>query len=138
MIELGDGLVETIHAGEGFRMVMRDGMTVCADGQFDRDFNLKCVRDSEPLDGKRIAWIGGGYCIGATEAAKSPCTQTVYEIEPDLEEFCPKGVTFIPGDWRDTISGKFDIAVYDLGGPVPYDILTQYLAPGGLILPKEA
>ena len=85
-----------------------------------------------------VAWIGGGLCIGPGIVAFSGITQTVYEIRPYLREFCPEGVTFIPGDWRDTISGKFDVIVYDLGGDVPYVTLAQYLTPSGLVLPKEA
>jgi hypothetical protein len=91
---------------------------------------------ASPLTGKTVAWIGGGFCIGPRLFSIASCKQTVYEIEPALERFCPDGITFIPGDWRDNLTGKFDVIVYDLGGPIPYDILAQHLNPGGIILPK--
>ena len=47
-------------------------------------------------------------------------------------------VKFIPGDWRDTISGHYDVIVYDLGGDIPRDILAKHLNKGGIILPNEA
>jgi hypothetical protein len=47
-------------------------------------------------------------------------------------------VSFVPGDWRDMIDGLFDVIVYDLGGDVPRETLSQHLNRGGIILPNEA
>ena len=90
-----------------------------------------------PFDGKTVAWIGGGLCIGPRLFAIADCKQTVYEIEPALYEFCPDRVLFIPGDWKDTIKGKYDLIIYDLGGEVPRETLAKYLNPGGKILPEK-
>ena len=89
------------------------------------------------LDGKAVAWIGGGFCIGPRVFAIADCSQTVYEIEPSLQEFCPKGIEFIPGDWKDTIKGKYDVIIFDLGGEVPRADLAKNLNAGGIILPKD-
>ena len=93
--------------------------------------------EAGPLTGRSIAWIGGGLCVGPRLFAIAECKQVVYEIEPALKEFCPDGIEFIPGDWWETISGRYDVIVYDLGGPVPRETLALFLAPGGVILPKE-
>lgn len=106
----------------------------------DQDCYARAARfalDAAPFAGKSVAWIGGGLCIGPRLFAIGDCGQAVYEIEPALEEFCPKGVTFIPGDWRDTISGRFDVVIFDLGGEVPREELAKFLTPSGCILPRE-
>jgi len=87
------------------------------------------------LEGKSVAWIGGGFCIGPRVFAISGCTQDVYEIEPSLSEFCPQDVTFIPGDYRDTMRGRYDVIVFDLGGEIPVEFLSRHLKPGGRIIP---
>jgi hypothetical protein len=135
MIELGDGLTLQIHGGEGYRMVMRGNTNICIDNRREVAFNAMCREQAGDVKGKTVAWIGGGMCIGPRlfDGAK----QTVYEILPALKQFCPEGVKFIPGDWRDTISGKYDIVIFDLGGEVPRETLAEFLAPGGVILPKE-
>lgn len=118
------------------RFIRKGGTYLCGE---DIDTYARAARfaiDAASLTGKRIAWIGGGLCVGPRVFAIADCRQTVYEIEPSLHEFCPADVTFIPGDWRDTISGRFDIVIYDLGGDVPRDDLVAHLNPGGIILPK--
>lgn len=95
------------------------------------------VLEAGPLAGKSVAWIGGGFCVGPRVFAIADCKQTVYEIEPALAEFCPEGVEFVPGDYRDTMRGTYDVIVYDLGGDVPREFLSKHLNDGGVILPKE-
>lgn len=90
-----------------------------------------------PLTGKSVAWIGGGFCYGPRCFSIADCKQTVYEIEPDLAEFCPEGIEFIPGDWSDTLRGEYDVVIFDLGGDVPRERLMRHLTPGGVILPKK-
>lgn len=90
-----------------------------------------------PLKGKTVAWIGGGFCIGPRLFTIADCQQTVYEIEPTLAEFCPKGITFVVGDYQDTLKGQFDVIVYDWNWDIPYDHLSKHLNPGGVILPKK-
>jgi hypothetical protein len=118
------------------QILSRDGL-IAADDQECYAQSTRFALSAAPLNGKLIAWIGGGLCIGPRLFALAECEQVVYEIEPLLAEFCPKGVKFIPGDWRDTISGTYDVIVYDLGGEVPRETLANFLAPGGVILPKE-
>lgn len=137
MIQLGDGMTVEIHAGEGFRMVMRDGMCVCSDGHDAHDRAAVFLAAATPLTGKSVAWIGGGMCVGPRLFSLSNCAQTVYEIEPALAEFCPEGIKFVPGDWRTTLSSTYDLIIYDLGEDVPTAALSQFLSPNGLILPAE-
>ena len=104
------------------------------------DFVARVARfalSASPIEGKSVAWIGGGLCIGPRLFAIASCKQTVYEIEPALAEFCPEDVKFVPGDWKDTINGSYDVIVYDLGGDVPREVLAKHLNPGGVILPKD-
>ena len=109
--------------------------SIADEGPGQMAFTSQCQLETSPLTGKTVAWIGGGTCLGPRIFAESGCVQTVYEIEPTLAEFCPSGVAFVPGDWRATISGKFDVVIYDLGGDVPYDALAAHLNNGGKILP---
>jgi hypothetical protein len=136
MTDLGDGLTLEIHAGEGYRMVMRGNINVCIDNSVETAFNVKCREQAGDVKGKAVAWIGGGMCIGPR--LFDGAVQTVYEILPALKTFCPEGVQFVPGDWRNTLTGKFDVIVYDIGGEVPREELAKFLAAGGLILPLEA
>ena len=135
---MGAGMgVTIIHEGPITR-VIKDGVQIASDELGDLGYfagNLLAIREAGIHSGS-VAHIGGGLCCLAR--MMGPAYQhTVYEIEPALEEFCPEGVTFIPGDWRDTISGKYDVIVYDLGGEVPREELSGHLNPGGRILPPE-
>jgi hypothetical protein len=131
-----------IDDSPGFRMILSSKTGTVAD---DSPGQLKSVAvqalASAPLlksiKSPTVAWIGGGLCIGPRLFAIADCRQTVYEIEPALREFCPEGVTFIPGDYRDTITGTYDIIIYDLGGEVPRETLAKHLNPGGKILPEK-
>lgn len=105
----------------------------------DQDCYARAARfalDAAPFTGKTIAWIGGGLCVGPRLFAMVECTQDVYEIEVELKEFCPPGVAFAAGDWRDTLKAKYDVIIYDLGGETPAGELSKFLRPGGMILPK--
>ena len=136
MTDLGDGLTLEIHNGEGYRMVMRGNINICIDNSVETEFNSMCREQAGDVKGKTVAWIGGGLCIGPR--LFDGAVQTVYEILPALKTFCPEGVTFVPGDWRDTLTGKYDVIIYDLGGDVPREHLAKHLTPGGIVLPKEA
>jgi spermidine synthase len=126
----------TIYAKNGTRLVLNNaGECIAADQDDIHARAAKFAIEAGRLFGKSVAWIGGGLCVGPRVFAAAECKQTVYEIEPALAEFCPKGIEFVAGDWRTTIEGKFDIIVYDLGDEVPRDTLSAYLAPGGSILP---
>lgn len=116
---------------------MKDGLNFVGE---DTETYARAARfaiDAAPFTLKTVAWIGGGMCVGPRLFTVTRCTQTVYEIEPSFAEFCPVGITFVPGDWRVTLTGRFDIIVFDLGGPVPYGDLTPFLNIGGIILPEE-
>ena len=125
----------TIDSSNSFRVAFNATGSIAAEEPSEYAFLITCALACAPIMGKQIAWIGGGFCIGPRLfiGAKS----TVFEIEPDLREFCPEGVEFVAGDWRDTISGKFDIVIFHLGGDVPYFVLEKHLNPGGVILPKK-
>jgi hypothetical protein len=121
---------------EGYERAWR-GSSLLADDSNDTYARVaRFAIAAAPLKGKYVAWIGGGLCVGPRLFSIADCTQTVHEIEPALAEFCPTGVTFIPGDWRDTITGKFDVIVFDIADEVPRTELAKFLNPGGVILPK--
>jgi hypothetical protein len=122
----------------GDRLVFDDSGTCIATDQ--QDTYARAARfaiEAGPLVGKAVAWIGGGLCIGPRVFMVAQPTQTVYEVEPALREFCPPGAAFACGDWRDTLKAKYDVIVYDLGGEVPYAELSKFLREGGKILPEE-
>ena len=129
-----NSLVVTIHDGRKHRIVCRGGVHLCDDGPDTHARAAQFAIDAGNLQGKIVAWIGGGMCIGPKVFLSAGCKQTVYEIESALAEFCPRGVTFVPGDWQATISGTFDVIVYDLGGDVPRETLERHLGSGGIIL----
>jgi hypothetical protein len=135
-VESLEALVLTTHAGGGYRIVVR-GRTelVCDESGDTHAAAAKYAIAAGDLDGRLVAWIGDGFCVGPKVFAIADCLQAVYELEPSFAEFCPAGIRFVPGDWRDTIGGKFDVIVYDLGGEVPRAELSKFLAPGGVILP---
>lgn len=123
----------------GARLVMNDaGECIATDQAETYERAARFALDCGVLDpSKTVAWIGGGLCIGPRLFAMTGCVQDVYEIEPALREFCPEGVAFAAGDYRETMRGSYDVIVYDLGGVVPRDFLTRYLTPNGILLPKE-
>ena len=118
-------------------MVMRGNINICIDNDREVAFNKSCLDSVGDPNGKSVAWIGGGFCIGPRLFATANCRQVVFEIEPSLREFCPEGVEFIPGDYRETMTGKYDVIIFDLGGDVPRDLLTKHLSDGGKILPSK-
>lgn len=136
-VHVREELVVTTHSGQGYSMVLRGGTLVCDDSPDTHSRIAKLALAAAPLKGKSVAWIGGGLCVGPRLFAIADCVQTVYEIEPRLVEFCPSDVRFVTGDWRDSISGKFDVIVYDLGGDVPHDLLAKFLNSGGKVIPCE-
>jgi len=137
VVTVDNNLTLNLHDGGGHRRIMRGKIEVVVESDTEVRNIAILVVDAGPLTGKSVAWIGGGFCVGPRICAIAECHQTVYEIEPALAEFCPPGVTFVPGDWRDTLTGKYDVIFYDLGGDVPRGILSQHLNRSGAILPKE-
>jgi hypothetical protein len=132
--QIDDDLVEKVDA-TGNRVVYRGESCVSADSAEQLLFVAGCALQARNLQRKTVAWIGGGFCIGPRLFDISNCTQTIYEIEPALAEFCPRNMTFIPGDYRATLTGTYDVIVYDLGGEVPRKELSAFLNSGGIILP---
>ena len=114
--------------------IFKDGACIASS---DSDTYARAARfalEGKPLYGKTVAWIGGGLCIGPLLFSLLGCGQTIYELEPELLEFCPPGALFMAGDWKDMITGHFDVIVYDLGGEVPSVLLSRFLNEGGKIL----
>lgn len=136
-VEKDDSLrVETQPNGErrlfrGIRPITDDGDGLLAT---EARYALK-IREFKPR-GCSVAIIGGGFGILPRLLWKD-YTITVHEIEPRLDRFTPNWCNFIPGDWRATITGTYDVIVYDLGGDVPREELQPHLNPGGIILPLE-
>jgi hypothetical protein len=137
MRTVDNSLREGVLPGQSFRVLLRGNVSVDCESDSEVANRTRWVLAIGPQKGKSVAWIGGGFCIGPQLLLYGGAKQTVFEIEPSLREFCPEGVEFVPGDWRDTISGRFDVICYDLGGDVPRETLLKHLKPGGVILPKE-
>jgi hypothetical protein len=127
----------TVRGEAPNRAIYRGDMAICNEAD-DYTRVVPFLLDAGKLNRKTVAWIGGGFCIGPMAFAIADCRQTVYEGESCLREFCPDGIAFVAGDWRDTIRGSFDVVIFDLGGPVPYAELSNFLSVGGIILPKES
>ena len=123
-----------IHNGQGYREVFKDGFVICDDSSETVDRVTGYLSVPSNLYEKSVAWIGGGLCVGPKLFASYYCKQTIFEIEPEMEEFCPEGAKFVAGDWRETFHGSYDVIVYDLAGNVPEE-LSKHLNPGGVILP---
>ena len=127
-----------IDESYGYRALFHHEM-----GQIDGEDQDRKARTAEfayaagRLTGKSVAWIGGGLCYGIRCFAIADCTQTVFEQMAECREFCPEGVEFIPGDYRETMRGTYDVIVFDLGGDVPRKFLAKHLNPGGKILPEK-
>jgi hypothetical protein len=126
-----------LHSGSGHRLLMWGESTISDDGEGTFYRCSKWAVEIGSLVEKKVAWVGGGFCVGPRIFGIANCNQYVYEIESSFAEFCPEGVEFIPGDYRDTLTGKFDVIVYDLGGEVPREFLSKHLNEGGVLLPKE-
>jgi len=110
--EVDDSLRLLVHDGGRFRMVMRGDCCIASDG--DGDW-ARCARLAAevPRGTETLAIIGGGLGVLAKLLQWVPSI-TVYEIEPSLEQFVG-GSKFVAGDWRETLEGKYDVLVYDLG-----------------------
>lgn len=93
----------------------------------------------------RVAHIGGGFCVlPRILDLRRWGTQDIYEIEQRivdkaLERWPNRPWTFIVGDWHATLTGLYDVIVYDLGelSDNDRDLLNQHLAPGGMLLGGE-
>ena len=121
---------------QGFRHVIL-GNTTIASNTDDQVAAMARHVMAMPARPTTVAWIGGGLCIGPRIArGKVRDRQDVYELRPALERFCPAYATFIPGDWHATLTGQYDVIVYDLGELTDNDRerLTTHLAAGGVLL----
>lgn len=125
----------TVDCSLPYRLAWHDGVCIATEDRAQYESLVTWAVQAGPIRGKKIAWIGGGFCVGPRVFSIADCIQTVFELEPFLAEFCPNGVQFVPGDYRDTMVGAFDVIVYDLGGEVPREFLSQHLNSGGIILP---
>jgi hypothetical protein len=132
--EVDDSLRLVIHAGDGHRVVMRGERGVADDGDFTWARSARFAA-SVPPSAHTIAVIGGGLCV--LPRLLRWASVTVYEIEPALRRFCPNGVVFVPGDWKNTLSGPYDVIVYDVGDTPDRSLLEQHLARGGVLLGVE-
>lgn len=129
----------TTHGGGGYRMVMRGEASVCSESDTDLAIEARyALRIRESHLYESVAVIGGGFCI-LPRLLGSALDIDIYEIVPELERFRPWHAAFIPGDWRDTLRGTYDVIVYDIGDLSREDRerLTSHLNPGGLLLPLE-
>lgn len=124
--------------GNGNRCIVKGSRVIATETDSDYARTCRFAFGAAPLAGKRIAWIGGGLCLGPRLFVMLGVDQqVVFEIEPSLAQFAIEYAEFIPGDWRVTLTGTFDVILYDIGDTVPYEELTKHLNPGGVILPME-
>ena len=141
VLEVGTRVVENNlvlnqSLGKDYRYITRGGITICDDADSTIARIGGYAIQARNLNNKTVAWIGGGLCVGPRIFGVAKCTQTVYELEPALAEFCPNSCTFVPGDWHTTLTGAYDVIVYDLGDATPEEItqLNAHLNVGGLLL----
>jgi hypothetical protein len=128
-----DNLELFIHDGGGHRMIKRGSAFICNEALEEFGRCAKLLLDLRLPPRSSIAIIGGGFCIMPRLLQGRGLTITVFEIEPALARFCPDNCTFIPGDYHETLQGRYDGIIYDL--PIALDTdLTPYLNPGGIIL----
>jgi hypothetical protein len=125
----------TIDCSNSYRVAYSNGSCIAAEDPAQYASLVTWALRVAPITGKSIAWIGGGFAVGPrlfTDAKND-----VYEIEPGMQQFCPKEATFILGDYQDTLRGTYDVIIYDLGGDTPEEFLSRHLNPGGVILPAK-
>lgn len=130
-----DNSLRVVTLDNGDRRIFRGRRALCDDGVVERGrMAAACmqIRDFKPR-GCTVAIIGGGFGILPRLLWKD-YTITVYEIEPRLDRYTPNWCLFVPGDYHSTLSGTFDVIVYDLPGKVPLDELLPHLNVGGLII----
>lgn len=136
--QVADDLEVRIHAGEGHRLVFRGDVPLCDDGPNTWERAGRFAAGMAELGPRKtVAIIGGGFSIIPRVLRIARHTMTVYEIEGKLERFCPNYATFIPGDWRTTLTGRYDVIVYDIGDTPDRATLEAHLNPGGLLLGLE-
>jgi len=128
----------TVGGEPGNRFIHKGSVYLCGESPDEKARAYDFLVSAPPLEGKSVAWIGGGMCVGPTLFAAVGCKQTIYEIEPALVEFCPEEALFVPGDWRMGLAGTFDVIVFNVGGEVPREELRKHLNPGGVILPRRS
>lgn len=116
--EIDDSLIEKMHPG-GYRYVLRGGVPICSESDPEWARMAKIAVKILQSGAKKIAMIGGGFCILPKLLYGRGYEIDVYEIESALEEY-HKDARFISGDWRDFLDGTYDILVYDAG---------EFLAP---------
>ena len=135
---ISDDLVVKRHAGEGYRLCFRGEVPVCDDGPSTWERAAHFAADmAEVGPRKAVAILGGGFCVLPRVLRCARHTMTVYEIEAALGRFCPNYATFVPGDWRTTLTGLYDVIVYDIGDNPDRAYLESHLNPGGLLLGLE-
>jgi hypothetical protein len=121
---------------QGFRHVLCGQTTIASDTDDQVAAMARHVM-AMPARPTSVAWIGAGLCIGPRIArGRVRDRQDVYEIREALGRFCPNYATFILGDWHDTLTGQYDVIVYDLAdlSNNDRDRLTMHLAAGGVLL----
>jgi len=127
----------TLGGEPGNQFIKRGGVYLCGDDPDAKVRAFDFAIAAGDLTGKSVAWIGGGMCVGPRLFAVQNCTQTVFEIEPALGEFCPQGVAFIPGDWHTALTGRFDLIIWDIDDDPPYGLLNPHLNRGGKVIPVD-
>lgn len=88
-----------------------------------------------------IAFIGGGFCVlPGWVSLRRWATIDVYEIEQDIIDWNNTNnplagqFNFIVGDYLTTLTGTYEVIVYDLVDPPDEALLNSHLAAGGLLL----
>lgn len=87
----------------------------------------------------RVGFIGAGTCVTPRLISGSNLQIDIYEIEKDIIDLAKKTYSgsdqwnFIHGDYKEKLSGFYDIIVYDLVEPIDKGILLQNLKKEGKI-----
>jgi hypothetical protein len=132
-------IYETTHNGEGYSVIMRDQFEIASEkpDQWMRAGKFAIAVNKE-MTGKgwtSVGHLGGGFNYLARILRLTKFNQTIYEIEPALEDKCPPGVTFVAGDWFLTLpSGVHDLLIWDIDEDPPVASLHERLKPGGCVM----
>lgn len=103
-----------VDDSNGYRMAFSEGVCIAAEDDAEM---AACARWRLRIaSNSKVAIIGGGFCV--LPRLLTDCAVTVYEVEAELQQFCPTTCEFIVGDWNETLTIKYDVIVYDTGTPL--------------------
>lgn len=135
-----NSLVIKTHDGGGHRMLVRGDRLIADENDLQWAYAAKYAAAVHKVPTiQSVAIIGGGFCL--TPRVMGPHHDyTIFELEPALRRFAPRGATFIEGDWRITfppMAQEFDAVILDTGETLEASGIAGMVGPGCLVLSYE-